>query len=472
MSLKEEELIRALFGIKINDKKDSLFKFINSAVKFSLKVLLIIICFICFAIRRKLFCLFGRNFINSKGNKLMQEIKDLKQFYDFMFLTRQTKQRIFDLYVNNEKEKIKDLNLIKELQVFQSKLENIPNENGKYKLRLNEDKDVLLDLSYEINELKKDIFFLLNGEDEFEKYLEAIHIDFKQSITAIVSKLKSIKFHNLITDRDGTINNYCGRYISSIQSVYNAVFLYRFAANSAKNSILLTSAPLNAIGMVDISLLPKDMFIYAGSKAREYFDHQGIRHQFSIEEEKQQMLDKFNHRLKQLLEQSEYSLFSLIGSGLQLKFGQTTIARQNISGTVPENESIDFLETINKIVQQLDPEKRFFRMEDTGKDIEIILTIDNGDDKGKIKDFDKGDGVNYLDQELSLNISDGPNLICGDTASDVAMIEASMAKSSNTWTIFVTQDLKLKNRVKDICSNSFFVQEPDMLVMILNLLGK
>ena len=51
-------------------------------------------------------------------------------------------------------------------------------------------------------------------------------------------------FHNLITDRDGTINNYCGRYKSSVQSAYNSIFLSRFATDCCQNSIILTAAPL------------------------------------------------------------------------------------------------------------------------------------------------------------------------------------------------------------------------------------
>ncbi|MFH1062219.1 MAG: trehalose 6-phosphate synthase [Candidatus Omnitrophota bacterium] len=401
----------------------------------------------------------------------MEEIKSLKQFYDLMLKTRQVKKDIFDLYVKDEKKQIQALNLIKKLQNFQAVLETIPNNNGRYSLKLDGQKMMVLDLSYEINELKKDIFFLTHSEEEFDLYLEQTHQNFKNIVGAIFSQLKNIEFRNFITDRDGTVNNYCGRYGSSIQSVYNAVFLYRFAVKAVENSILLTSAPLDNNGMVDISLLPKEVFIYAGSKGREYFDRKGLRHQFPVEKEQQQMLDILNDRLKQLLKKPEYAVFPLIGSGLQLKFGQTTIARQDISGTIPESESIGFLKIIRQLVQQIDADNKFFRIEDTGKDIEIILTIDCKDKKGELKDFDKGDGVNYLDQELKLNLKIGRNLICGDTASDLAMVEAAMAESSNTWTIFVTEDKKLQASAQNVCAKCFFVPEPDMLVAILNLLA-
>jgi hypothetical protein len=85
------------------------------------------------------------------------------------------------------------------------------------------------------------------------------------------------------------------------------------------------------------------------------------------------------------------------------------------------------------------------------------------------KDFDKADAVRYLDDALKLNMKQGPHLICGDTSSDVLLIEAAMEKTPDTWTVFVTKDNELAARVKDVCSNSFIVTEPDILVTILGL---
>ena len=51
-------------------------------------------------------------------------------------------------------------------------------------------------------------------------------------------------FHNLITDRDGTINNYCDRYKSSIQSAYNSIFLTSFCRTNCTNAVILSAAPL------------------------------------------------------------------------------------------------------------------------------------------------------------------------------------------------------------------------------------
>jgi phosphoglycolate phosphatase-like HAD superfamily hydrolase len=269
-----------------------------------------------------------------------------------------------------------------------------------------------------------------------------------------------------ITDRDGTVNNYCGRYLSSVQSVYNAVFLSRFALNMAKDSVVLTSAPLEDGGLLDISVAPENLFVYAGSKGREYRDTAGNRNRYPIEEQKQQVLDAFNRRLEALVQSEEYQVFPLIGSGVQYKFGQTTVARQDISGSVANEKSEEFLRRVSAVVREVDPDERYLVIEDTGKDIEVILTISG--DGGDAKDFDKGDGIRFLDRELGLGLTEGPTLICGDTDSDVPMVEAARAGSERSRAIFVTTDQDLRTRVSGVCAESLFLATPDMLVAALN----
>ncbi len=399
---------------------------------------------------------------------IKKQINTLKDFYSLMFLTRDIRMKLVKDYI---KSFYIDKNLIDELKIALKMLEMLPRQtDGRYRLQLVKDKYIFLDLYYEINELKKDIFFLTHDEKDFLAFLSSMHHGFTQQLTKGKDFLSKIKIKTFVTDRDGTINNYCGRYLSSIQSVYNAVFLSRFAMNSVDNAIILTSAPLDNIGLKDVSIMPEGIFIYAGSKGREYFDKKLIRHVFPIEKEKQQMLAKLNERLKLLVRQPEYEIFSLIGSGLQFKFGQTTIARQDISGTIPENDSLKFLNIIKHIVSEIDPEGIFFRIEDTGKDIEIILTIDNNQQNQGLKDFDKGDGIVFLDMDLGLNMSDGITLVCGDTLSDFPMIEVAINRSGATRAIFVTEDVFLKEKIISLLGekNVFFVNQSDILISILN----
>jgi hypothetical protein len=250
------------------------------------------------------------------------------------------------------------------------------------------------------------------------------------------------------------------------------LFLTSFARSWAQNTVILTSAPLEDGGLLDISIDPSNIFIFAGSKGREYINTAGVRGRFPVEEDKQQVLDTLNNTLKRLIKKPEYEIFSLIGSGLQFKFGQTTIARQDIHNSIPEKESEFFLSTVTAVVNEIDPEGKYFRIEDTGRDIEIVLTVQAGKDTGILKDFDKGDGVQFLDRALGLELSSGPNLICGDTRSDLPMVSCSTEGTTGTYTVFVTEDPELREEVLSVNEQSFFVKTPDSLVAILNLLGK
>lgn len=393
----------------------------------------------------------------------------LHHFFSIMQKTQIFRKEIVRKIINNETIKKTDIN---HLESVLSSILNINKTDYGYQLFTEKDRSISVDLSYEINELKKDIFFLqnLNSQQDFLIYLNKLNKNFIIEIQNLTNDIAHFKIDNFITDRDGTINNYCGRYASSIQSIYNAVFLSRFAKKRVKNAVILTSAPLENIGIIDLSIAPDDIFIYAGSKGREYYDKKGHKHCYPIKQDKQEKLDLLNERLSALVKHHKYEVFSLIGSGLQFKFGQTTIARQDINGSIDEKESLEFLSTIKEIVKEIDPSGNYFVIEDTSKDIEIILTLDSKNTGSK--DFDKGDGLKFLNDKDKLELSIGTSLICGDTDADIPLIETSQAISKDTLAIFVTEDEDLKLRVNSICKQSYFVSTPDALVTALYKLSK
>ncbi|MCG6925363.1 MAG: trehalose 6-phosphate synthase [Acidobacteria bacterium] len=346
-------------------------------------------------------------------------------------------------------------------------LEAIPEEPAGRRLTLEEARPIHVDLGYEIEELKKDLVYLDRGEDALLEDLAGRHAGFREDVQAVAATLGGTVFQTLVTDRDGTVNNYCGRYASSVQSVYNAVFLTRFARARARRSVILTSAPLDNIGLADMTVSPPGAFICTGSKGREYLDPKGHRRQHPIDAAQQAKLDLLNRELDELLAQPGYNVFTLIGSGLQRKFGQTTIARQDIGGSVPEERSERFGEEVRQLVRSVDPDDTFFRIEDTGLDLEILLTVEDADG-GAARDFDKGDGVRFLNADLQLRMDQGPCLICGDTASDVSMLQASLDLAPETKAVFVTGKDELRQRVRDLLPGAVFVDEPDALVAALN----
>lgn len=329
---------------------------------------------------------------------------------------------------------------------------------------------VHLDLRYETEELRRDLILITSGEAELDTYLHTVHPHFDQQVQSLVAPLREYAFVNLITDRDGTINNYCSHYLSSVQSAYNALYLCRFA-RSIHSAVILTSAPLVNGGLVDISTAPPHCFVLAGSKGREYSDRYGHHHTLPLPPHKHQLLDTLNTRLESLLHHPVYQPFTLIGSGFQRKVGQTTIARQDVGESIPRADSDAFLQTVIALVRQLDPAGEYFGITDTARDIEITLTVANGQ-AGEVREFDKGDGVRMLDKLLNLRIAHQPTLLCGDTDSDLALLAAALELNpAQTQTVFVTTSPSLRERVRSLCKRALFADSPDVLLTALKVLG-
>lgn len=396
----------------------------------------------------------------------IQDIDTLKTFYRLMDHTQTVRSVIVKQLACHQTVGNKQIRALKNAQ---TSLKRCIKKDYIADLILDGSVSIEVDLRYEITELEKDIYFLENGKTPFLSYLQTLHPDFFSFVKTGVNRLQGKHFNCFITDRDGTINNYCGRYRSSIQSAYNALFLTRFATTCTDNPIIITSAPLKDVGLIDVSTMPPQTIIYAASKGREFVDLSGVRRTFPIDAKKQRLIALLNRRLEALVAETAYERFSLIGSGLQLKFGQTTIARQDINRSISKERSHAFLSLIKRMVKALDPKDENFKIEDTGLDIEIILTFPGED--GVSKDFDKKEAVRFLEQELELKLTKGPHLICGDTHSDLPMLKAAVEKSPDTWSVFVTKDPELARQVEAICPKALIVPEPDMLITILGRLA-
>jgi hypothetical protein len=424
-----------------------------------------------------------------------QEIRTIQQFYALMQETGEVRRRIVSSILEGGKPDPGDT---KRLASSLEALKQIPRKDGRFELsagatgggtagggrtstrgsdgrrtstRGSGGRTIHLELDYEFDELEKDLLFLKEGEEALLARMSRLHPGFQEELDGALAFCRgmNLPLSCLLTDRDGTVNNYCGRYLSSIQSAYNAVFLSRFAAAAVRKAVILTSAPLSDGGLEDLTVSPPGAFVLAGSKGREYLDDRGRRGALAIGTDKQRQLERLNRRLGELLRDPGYEIFALIGSGLQFKFGQTTVARQDIYGSIPEADSINFAGVIRELICEIDPDGLYFRIEDTGKDIEIILTVEGA---SGLKDFDKGDGILFLDSRLGLGLRRGANLVCGDTASDVPMVAAAAEKSPDPWTIFVTREEKLKEAVRRTSKRAHFVSKPDVLVCLLNQLGK
>jgi len=388
-------------------------------------------------------------------------IKTLVDFYSSMRKLHDIRSKIVSAIINEEGI---DVTNLKTLEHIKLELEDIPKKKNQFKLKTGLGKSILLELDYELGELKKDNIFLKYGRDALKDHLQKENPSFNEDVEKGLVFLKKRDYKHFVTDRDGTVSNYCGRYQSSIQPIYNALCLLQFQKSIPGRSIILTSAPLFNIGLADISVQPEGNYILAGSKGREML-LDGETQTYPIEPEQQQKLDTLNQAIENLLKRQKYGLFRYIGSGLQYKFGQTTLARQDKNNSISEKKSLKLKKKIEKIIKDLDPNADYFSLEDTGKDLEIMLNIKS--DKNSAEEFDKGHGLKFIYNHLNENISNEHVLVCGDTSSDVPLISAAQELGAKVTTVFVTEDEELKKRVKNLCNNAFFVSSPDILIYIL-----
>lgn len=389
-------------------------------------------------------------------------MQTLEQFYEFMNEIHTVRRAVVGYYLMQAHTPAH----MRSLQKALAAMDDLP--GGKLDKRLLAgEHEVTVTVDYERGELEKDIFFLGHSEDEFLDYLasrsELGREAFLGEVDDTAGVLQEREIANFISDRDGTVNNYCGRYRSSAQSVWNAVYLTRFVRSVCTDPVILTSAPLRGDGLLSLSLMPDGSTAYAGSKGREYQGREGNLGTMDLSENAARSLESLNDALRSLVSEERFRAFGVIGSGLQPKFGETTVARQDIHRSIPEARSEEFLQAVRDTVADIDSDGSMFGIEDTGKDIEIALKT-NG------SAFTKGEGIRFLDARLSLGIAKGPNLICGDTSSDLPMVEEAvrLGAGDHTSAIFVTTDTELRARVGETIADSHFVSEPDVLVVALH----
>lgn len=384
---------------------------------------------------------------------------ELKEFYKLLNQTKNVKQKILNHILKNKKVPQKQINSLKDSY---HKLNNIEKENNKFILKYKNNK-IKTRLNYELSELKKDLIYLEKGEDELIKYLSSIHKNFYKQKNQITKRLPKNKFDIFITDRDGTINNYSERYLSSIQSIYNTIFLLKFISKKTKDSIILTSASLDdfeKVNMIPIKLIKNNNLILSGSKGSEFY----IRNKkikISLSKKEKEIMEILEREIKKLISKKEYEVFSVTGSGFQKKHRQLTIAKQDVFNSINKKLEKVFFEEIKNIVMKIDKNSFYFNLNDTGTDIEITLKLNS-------REFEKSKGIDFIFERL--NLSPKSFLVCGDTNSDLSFLKYKKSKNFNA--IFVTKDSKLKNKIKNFFPKTIIVSSPDILITALNDLSK
>lgn len=426
------------------------------------------------------------------------DMQQLSEFYDLMASTVPIRRELVSYYLLDVAKPTR----LQALREVRRRLAEAPTDDrGRLRLADRQGREILVQADYEALELDKDLRFFEEGEAAFASYLGELHPRFGEESKELVDFLRrgdggaspagaspSQRLHPydvFVTDRDGTVNNYCARYRSSVQSAYNAVFLSRFGSTFSERPLILTSAPLQELGIRELTVIPENSYVLAGSKGREYRALSGERQAAPLTEEQEAAISELNRRLEELLERPENRVFGLIGSSLQKKHGETTLARQDINESIPPEESERFRQEVEAIVGELNngtagesatgqSSAPQFRIEDTGKDLEIMLADGAAPPDGDVATgrFDKGDGVAFLMKSLGRSLEDREVLISGDTASDIPMVSRAMEMGARVTTVFVTSDRDLQQQVQETGARAHFVSTPDVLVTGLDLLAK
>lgn len=92
----------------------------------------------------------------------------------------------------------------------------------------------------------------------------------------------------------------------------------------------------------------------------------------------------------------------------------------------------------------MDPSGASFSVNETTTDIKIYLKSSTGEI------FSKGDGIELLVQHAKLDMTNGSILVCGDSLTDLPMLEVCLKNNpTGVYTVWVTTDTKLQDTVSN-----------------------
>nr|CAH18869.1 putative trehalose 6-phosphate synthase [Aphelenchus avenae] len=408
------------------------------------------------------------------------EIKDLDDFYSLMMRTRDVRRQIvervlkgipirshFSISLSNAKE-----SLLLACQPGTRTLHLKPS--------LEEDEQTEpahFDIANELDEFEKDLNFMkfIQSDDvynveQFINSLQEYHPvsadKFRDEVTELGDMLtEADHFNFFFTDRDGTLKSYSCSYPASIQPAYSGVIQAQFARRCAQTCAIVTTAPLMRIGVLDVSTIPEGYYYFGASAGREWLiDPANKFKDQSIPEEDLELLERVFAAISDLLEEPKFKHFTWVGSGLQKHYGHITIAHQDAFNSVPRHQVRAIDQKIKDIIHRIDPDQHTLKVKETETDIKIFLKSESGEI------FDKGQGIRLLVEHMKCDISNGTILVCGDSSTDLPMLQACLeANPSGVYTVWVTRSDELKTTVRELCErfgnkNFVFVSCPEVLL--------
>ncbi|KAK6009012.1 ADP-ribosylation factor family protein [Ostertagia ostertagi] len=290
---------------------------------------------------------------------------------------------------------------------------------------------------------------------------------FKEEVEKAVDLLYDADhLHYFFTDRDGTLKSYACSYPSSIQPAYSGVIQAQFARRCAQTCCILTTAPMMHVGVLDVSTIPPGYYYYGASAGREWFiDPTNKFKDTSIPEKHLQLLDQVFQLIQELLERQEFRVFTGSAPDYKSITGTLLLHITRYIRLVPTNVSEELFDEIHHIVSMLDPDSTVLEVKTSKLDTKIVLK-----GKGTEEPFNKGHGIRMLCEKMKCDLKDGNILVCGDSSTDLPMLEECLKRNpSGVYTIWVTTDEPLQQKVRDLCgshnnTNIAFVSCPEVLL--------
>lgn len=122
--------------------------------------------------------------------------------------------------------------------------------------------------------------------------------------------------------------------------------------------------------------------------------------------------------MRSLLTLDEYSQFGLVGSGVQRKVDRLTLGVQTVCKHVHPDLSNRYQEEVRARMKRVDPCKQILYF-DPSTELEVEIVVHND---GSV--WNKANGVERLMHTVGDTLQPpGRVLICGDTASDLPMVQ-------------------------------------------------
>jgi hypothetical protein len=166
--------------------------------------------------------------------------------------------------------------------------------------------------------------------------------------------------------------------------------------------------------------------------------------------------------MEELLSSTEYSQFGLVGSGVQSKVDRLTLGVQTVFNHVDPELSENYQDAIRERMHRVDPDEQILHF-DPSTELEVEVVVHND---GTV--WNKADGVGMVIEKVGDTL-EGPGkvLICGDTASDLPMVEFAVNQNPDgAMALFVTMKEELCDKVRQILpaeDRQCFVSCPDVI---------